>query len=217
MHGAVLLDRDGEPIRPTILWNDGRAAAECDELQAAVPDLVRDRRHCRDAGLHRPKASLAEAARAGKLRAHRKGRSAEGLPSAPPDRRDRHRHVGRRGNTLARPGEARLVRRHACRNRPRSIEDAASRGGERAEWNTSSRCSWGIRTGSARTCRWRRRRRRGIAGSASARAKMATLSFRLAHPRNSSSPTIVIGRNPTRCFMPLRTRSPGAGSAWRRC
>ena len=40
MHGAVLLDRDGEPIRPTILWNDGRAAAECDDLQAAVPGLA---------------------------------------------------------------------------------------------------------------------------------------------------------------------------------
>ena len=39
MHGAVLLDRGGTPIRPTILWNDGRAAAECDELQAAVPGL----------------------------------------------------------------------------------------------------------------------------------------------------------------------------------
>jgi xylulokinase len=39
MHGAVLLDRGGAPIRPTILWNDGRAAAECDELQAAVPNL----------------------------------------------------------------------------------------------------------------------------------------------------------------------------------
>ena len=41
MHGAVLLDHDGTPIRPTILWNDGRAAAECDVLQAAVPDLAK--------------------------------------------------------------------------------------------------------------------------------------------------------------------------------
>lgn len=39
MHGAVLLDAAGEPIRPAILWNDGRATAECDDLQAAVPDL----------------------------------------------------------------------------------------------------------------------------------------------------------------------------------
>jgi xylulokinase len=39
MHGSVVLDRDHRPIRPTILWNDGRATAECDELHAAVPDL----------------------------------------------------------------------------------------------------------------------------------------------------------------------------------
>ena len=39
MHGAVLLDERSEPIRPVILWNDGRATAECDALQAAVPDL----------------------------------------------------------------------------------------------------------------------------------------------------------------------------------
>jgi len=39
MHGAVLLDRNGAPIRPTILWNDARATAECAALEAAVPEL----------------------------------------------------------------------------------------------------------------------------------------------------------------------------------
>ncbi len=39
MHGAVLLDDLGEPIRPAILWNDGRATEECAALEAAVPDL----------------------------------------------------------------------------------------------------------------------------------------------------------------------------------
>ena len=37
MHGAVLLDREGVPIRPAILWNDGRATAECEALHDAVP------------------------------------------------------------------------------------------------------------------------------------------------------------------------------------
>jgi len=41
MHGAVLLDRDGSVLRPAILWNDGRAHAECDTLQRAIPDLGR--------------------------------------------------------------------------------------------------------------------------------------------------------------------------------
>jgi xylulokinase len=40
MHGAVLVDEAGAVIRPAILWNDGRAARECEELQAAIPDLA---------------------------------------------------------------------------------------------------------------------------------------------------------------------------------
>ena len=36
MHGLVLLDDAGEPLRPAILWNDQRTAAECDEIRARV-------------------------------------------------------------------------------------------------------------------------------------------------------------------------------------
>lgn len=32
MHGAVLVDRKGAPVRPAILWNDGRSAQECERL-----------------------------------------------------------------------------------------------------------------------------------------------------------------------------------------
>ena len=39
MHGAVLLDAEGEAIRPAILWNDTRCAAECAELEAMAPEL----------------------------------------------------------------------------------------------------------------------------------------------------------------------------------
>jgi len=39
MHGATLLDADDRPLRPAILWNDGRCFAECEELERAVPDL----------------------------------------------------------------------------------------------------------------------------------------------------------------------------------
>ena len=31
MHGATLLGADDAPLRPAILWNDGRSFAECDE------------------------------------------------------------------------------------------------------------------------------------------------------------------------------------------
>ena len=40
MHGAILLDGDGQIIRPAILWNDNRATAECALLEEAVPDLA---------------------------------------------------------------------------------------------------------------------------------------------------------------------------------
>jgi xylulokinase len=36
MHGMVALDGDGEVLRPAILWNDQRTAAECDEIRARV-------------------------------------------------------------------------------------------------------------------------------------------------------------------------------------
>jgi xylulokinase len=39
MHGAVLLDHAGNVLRPAILWNDVRSAAECAELERAVPTL----------------------------------------------------------------------------------------------------------------------------------------------------------------------------------
>ena len=36
MHGLVLLDDAGEVLRPAILWNDQRCAAECDEIRARL-------------------------------------------------------------------------------------------------------------------------------------------------------------------------------------
>ncbi|MCT4702396.1 xylulokinase [Enterobacteriaceae bacterium H20N1] len=39
MHGAVLLDAQGEVIRPAILWNDTRSALECAELEEIAPEL----------------------------------------------------------------------------------------------------------------------------------------------------------------------------------
>ena len=41
MHGATLLDARGEVLRPAILWNDGRSGAECEALEARVPDSRR--------------------------------------------------------------------------------------------------------------------------------------------------------------------------------
>jgi xylulokinase len=40
MHGLVALDEQDAVLRPAILWNDGRTAAECAEIEARVPDLL---------------------------------------------------------------------------------------------------------------------------------------------------------------------------------
>lgn len=39
MHGATLIDAQGNVIRPAILWNDGRCQAQCDELESLVPNI----------------------------------------------------------------------------------------------------------------------------------------------------------------------------------
>jgi xylulokinase len=43
MHGLVLLDAQGQVLRPAILWNDQRCGAECDEIRARISraELVR--------------------------------------------------------------------------------------------------------------------------------------------------------------------------------
>ena len=39
MHGATLLGADDTPLRPAILWNDGRSFAECAALEATTGDF----------------------------------------------------------------------------------------------------------------------------------------------------------------------------------
>jgi xylulokinase len=43
MHGLVLLNHDGSVLRPSILWNDQRTGAQCDEIRERVgkEDLIR--------------------------------------------------------------------------------------------------------------------------------------------------------------------------------
>ena len=36
MHGLVLLDDDGNVLRPAILWNDQRTQSQCDEIHARL-------------------------------------------------------------------------------------------------------------------------------------------------------------------------------------
>lgn len=38
MHGATLLDKNNQVIRPAILWNDGRSAKQCQEIEDREPN-----------------------------------------------------------------------------------------------------------------------------------------------------------------------------------
>lgn len=40
MHGATLLDKHHRALRPAILWNDGRSAAQCAELERVLPAMT---------------------------------------------------------------------------------------------------------------------------------------------------------------------------------
>ena len=55
MHGATLLDESDQPLRPAILWNDGRAGAECAELEQAEPQTRSITANAVQAGFTAPK------------------------------------------------------------------------------------------------------------------------------------------------------------------
>ena len=55
MHGLCLLDAADRPVRPAMLWNDGRAETEAEELQAEGDDLARQLGVPAMAGLTAPK------------------------------------------------------------------------------------------------------------------------------------------------------------------
>jgi xylulokinase len=41
MHGATLLDKNHQALRPAILWNDGRSALQCAELEQSIPEMLK--------------------------------------------------------------------------------------------------------------------------------------------------------------------------------
>jgi xylulokinase len=56
MHGATFLDAAGRPLRPAILWNDGRSFAECEELTQRVPNFLAKAGNLAMPGFTAPKA-----------------------------------------------------------------------------------------------------------------------------------------------------------------
>jgi xylulokinase len=55
MHGATLLGKDDQVLRPCILWNDGRSGAECAEIERACPNSRKIAGNIAMAGFTAPK------------------------------------------------------------------------------------------------------------------------------------------------------------------
>lgn len=55
MHGATLLDARDHVLRPAILWNDGRSAKQCRDLEERLPDLRKIAGNIAMAGFTAPK------------------------------------------------------------------------------------------------------------------------------------------------------------------
>ena len=110
MHGLVTLDAAGQPLRPCILWNDQRTAAQCAEITARVgraraPAHRQPRAH----RFHRAEGAVGAAERAGDLRPHRAHAAAEGLRALQAHRRILQRSLGCLGHVAVRRGPAPLV------------------------------------------------------------------------------------------------------------
>ena len=120
MHGLVMLDDAGDVVRPALLWNDGRAQAECEAVRQSVGGLdrlVALTGNDAFAGFTLPKLLW--------VRAHEPEAYARTAQVLLPKDYVRYRltggyatdRAGAGGTLYARPGVARLVRRRARRAR----------------------------------------------------------------------------------------------------
>ena len=119
MHGLVCLDERGEVLRPAILWNDQRTAAECAEIEERVglERLISLTGNRALTGFTAPKLLWLRRPRAGDLRAHPPDRAAEGLRPAADDGRVGDRRGGRVRHAPLRRRQPALERRSPARAR----------------------------------------------------------------------------------------------------
>ena len=126
MHGATLLGKNDEVLRPCILWNDGRSAAECArDGSGAAARCASIAGNIAMPGFTAPKIAWVRKHEPADLRQDRQGPAAQGLCPPAADRRACRGHVRRRRHALARRRQARLVRRAARRHRPQPLAHAA--------------------------------------------------------------------------------------------
>ena len=207
MHGLVALDAAGRPLRPAILWNDGRTQAQCDEIERAhrLRAPRRADRQPRAGRLHRAQAAVAGRARARGLRAHRPHPAAQGLRPPQAHRRARHRRRRRLGHAALRRRRARLERRGrpGARRRP-GVAAEGLRVARRHRPDPRRRAGRRRRGRPGRGRAGRRRGGRGRPGLGRAR-----------HAAASSSPPWTATRTtPRRACTPSATPCRRRGTSW---
>ena len=119
MHGLVVLDQHGEVIRPAILWNDQRTAAECAEIEERIglERLIQLTGNRALTGFTAPKLLWLRNHEPGDVRADPPRAPAEGLRPLPPHRRARDRRRRRVRDAPLRRRQPALERRGAGRAR----------------------------------------------------------------------------------------------------
>ena len=194
MHGLVALDEHDRVLRPAILWNDQRTAAECAEIEGRVglERLDRADRQPRPDRLHGAEAAVVAHARARGLRPDPAHPAAQGLRAPAALRRARDRRRRRLRHAALRRRRAPFLERRARRARRARELDAAlariagdlgchrrgrPRGGGRRRLRGRGarrrRRATGPRVARARDVRRRLRRAAGLpAGPSRARARL---------------------------------------------
>ena len=215
----------GEVIRPALLWNDQRTAAECAEIEERAGGREALVRMVGEPGadrLHRAQAALGPQARAGELGPGPPGAPAQGLHPLPADGDLRHRGQRRLGDAPARrrqppmePGAARQARPRP-RAPARLLREPRGLGpGERAGLEGDRPGRRGRRSSAAAATSRPARSATGSSGRASSRRRWG--------PRASSSPTPTelgfdpLGRLQRGCHaVPGRLARHGRGARGRR-
>ena len=164
MHGATLLDAADKPLRPAILWNDGRSETAMRHAREGRAALARHHRQHRDARLHRAEAGVGARERAGGVQGHALRAAAQGLRAPADDGREGQRLLGCRRHAVGGRGAAQVVARNAGRDGLERIAHAAPGGrlGRHRQPAQGSRrgLGHGFRAGGG----WRWRQRRGRRG-----------------------------------------------------
>ena len=124
MHGATLLDADDKPLRPAILWNDGRSFAECAELKRRVPDVEKRTGNLVMPGFTAPKMLWVAAHEPDDRQGDETRAAAQGLCAAAPLGRGGLGNVGRLGHAPGSMSASGAGTRPARRDRPFARRDA---------------------------------------------------------------------------------------------